>query len=70
MADVRTEQDGFVLKWHRGRSDIECNVYQGDKLLEELGYPKLPGMTLEEAADAFTAEAALITQRNLEKGDT
>ncbi|MDP9315777.1 MAG: hypothetical protein M3R24_33775 [Chloroflexota bacterium] len=56
------EHDGYRCEWFTRRSQLEVNVYRGDKLICELVYPKIPGIGFSD----FTGEAIAIAKREIE----
>lgn len=66
------QEDGSRVVWSVfDRQTYAADVYNpAGELVAELAYPRLPRLTLEAAADLFTAEALRIAPRyTTEKGD-
>jgi hypothetical protein len=63
------KKDGFILEWFVRRSSLDVDIYQENpdgtkgKLVSELAYPKISGVSFE----AWEAEAVRIAREELKK---
>lgn len=61
------EYEGLRFEWIARRSEVDCNVYRGDKLIAELGYPKIYGPNMPAMHDTFKREALQIALEDEKK---